>query len=388
MDACRKCCWATRVRDGLLIAAVGLAVSAAPAAHADDTRRPSVESLLRRLDDPRFEIRSAAERDLAHLELVDIPALEKAAARDAEQAVRIVALLERQYVGKLPAQPESNPARAAVLSSIDPMLAIRRAGDNSETELTKAAEEALLRLAAGDSPAAPVAEAALARHAVLAESRAITALRKLGARIVFSDRRDAMHEALSQFAEGAATSATPDDADLPPAPLSVEHVYILRSWTGGRDGLKYLARLRTGGGLQLYLVDGCGITLEDTLALKAEIPGLTPVERSAATLGVKSSNYPQFADSPGCEIAGVSEGLAADRAGLRSNFIIKAVNGDPIVTFDDGTPKSLVHRLRDCVPRETVTLTVRKTPTGPDEQVQVTLSDWSDVADVQMIGYR
>jgi S1-C subfamily serine protease len=135
-------------------------------------------------------------------------------------------------------------------------------------------------------------------------------------------------------------------------------------------------------------VDGCGLTLEDILPLKAEIPGLTPVERSAATLGVRSSGYQQFLENGGCEIAGVSEGLAADKAGLRNSFIIKAVNGDPIVTFDDGTSKSLVHRLRDCAPGETVTLTVQRTISAQPEEVQVTLSDWSDVADVQMIGGR
>jgi hypothetical protein len=387
MDTCPKPHWAYRVRDALLIAAAGLAVSTSPLS-GGESKAPSVESLLRRLDDPRFEIRTAAERELTRLKAVDIPVLEKAATFDAEQAARIVALLERLYVGQSASKPELNPARAALLSSLDPMLAIRRAGDYGETELTKAADEALGRLASGTSPAAPIAEAALARHAVLAESRAITMLRQLGAKIVFSERRDAMHDAVAQLAEGAATGPTTADPGAPPPPLSVEHVYILRSWSGGKDGLKYLARLRTGGGLQLYLVDGCGVTLEDTLVLKAEIPGLTPVERSAATLGVRSSNYPQFTENGGCEIAGVSEGLAADRAGLRSNFIIKAVNGDPIVTFDDGTPKSLVHRLRGCAPRETVTLTIKKMPNGPEEQVPVTLSDWSDVADVQMIGYR
>jgi hypothetical protein len=385
MDTCPHSRWVTRVRDALLIAAAGLAVSTSPLANAGDQNRPSVTSLLRRLDDPRFEIRTAAERELTRLEAVDLPVLEMAATHDAEQAARIVALLERLYVGDSAQAPDQNVARSALLSSLDAMLAVRRAGDFGETDLTKAAEEVLTRLAQGDSPAAPVAEAALARHAVLAESRAITTLRRLGAKIVFSERKDAMHEALSQLAEGAAP-APPAEGTTSPSPLAVEHVYILRSWKGSREGLKYLSRLRTAGGLQLYLVDGCGLTLEDILPLKAEIPGLTPVERSAATLGVRSSGYQQFLENGGCEIAGVSEGLAADKAGLRNSFIIKAVNGDPIVTFDDGTSKSLVHRLRDCAPGETVTLTVQRTISAQTEEVQVTLSDWSDVADVQMIG--
>ena len=384
MDTCPYFRWVDRVRDALLIAAAGVAVSTSIPATAGDQARPSVPSLLRRLDDPRFEIRTAAERELSRLQAVDLPVLEKAAAQDAEQAARIVALLERLYVGESAATPDQSIARSVLLSSLDAMLAVRRAGDFGETELTKAAEDVLTRLSQGDSPAAPIAEAALARHAVLAESRAITTLRKLGAKIVFSERKDAMHEALSQLAEGAATPPAAETLSSPP-PLAVEHVYILRNWKGGTDGLKYLSRLRTAGGLQLYLVDGCGLTLEDILPLKAEIPGLNPQERSAATLGVKSSGYQQFLENGGCEIAGVSEGLAADKAGLRNSFIIKAVNGDAIIAFDDGTSKSLVHRLRVCAPGETVTLTILRTISGQPEDVQVTLSDWSDVADVQMI---
>jgi hypothetical protein len=373
-----------RVRDALLIAAAGLAVSTS--AIAGDRPTDSVPVLLRRLDDPRFEVRTAAERALARLDVIEIPVLEKAATQDAEHAARIVTLLERLYVGESGSMPEQNIARTALLSSLDTMLAIRRAGDFGETELTKAAEEALTRLSEGASPAAAVAEAVLARHAVLAESRAIASLRKLGAKIVFSERKDLMHEALSQLADGAATAAQPGDPPSSPSPLAVEHVYILRSWKGGRDGLKYLSRLRTSGGLQLYLVDGCGLGLEDILPLKAEIPGLSPVERSAATLGVRSSGYQQFLQDGGCEIAGVSEGLAADKAGLRNSFIIKAVNGDSIIAFDNGTPSSLVHRLRDCAPGETVILTVQKAISAQPEDVHVTLSDWSDVADVQMMG--
>jgi hypothetical protein len=264
------------------------------------------------------------------------------------------------------------------------MVAVRRAGDFRETDRTRAAEESLIRLSRANTPAAPIAQSALARHAVLAESRAMTTLRSLGAKIVFSDRPDAMHDALNQFAEGASNVQGGDPSA--PRPLGVEHVYILRTWKGGREGLKHLAKLRTTGGLQVYLVDGCGLTLEDMLPLKAEIPGLTPVERSAATLGVKSSIYQQFLELRGCEIGGVSEGLAADKAGLRNSFVITAVDGDPIVTFDDGTSKSLVHRLRDCAPGETVTLTVQRAISLPPEEVKVTLSDWSEVADVQMIG--
>jgi len=212
-------------------------------------------------------------------------------------------------------------------------------------------------------------------------------LRALGARVVFSADRDPMHEALHQLADGAATQDPPSDVAVPPVPLAVEHVYILRSWKGGTDGLEYLRRLRIDGGLQLYLVDGCGLKLEDILPLKATIPGLAPIERSAATLGVKWVGY-QISEDIGCEIAGITEGMAADRAGLRSNFIIKGVNGDPIRTFDDGTPKSLVHRLRGCSPGETVTLSVLKTMNGEPQDIPVTLSDWSEMPDVQVVGYR
>lgn len=384
--------WAACVRVAFLIAAAGLAVSvltavSISAVFGGDPASPRFPSLLRRLVDSRFEVRTAAERELTKLQAVDIPPLEHAAMQDAEHAARVVSLLERLYIAHSSACGEGSPARAALLSSLDPMLTIRRVGDFGETEVTIAAEQALGRLAEGETSAAPLAQAALARHAVLAENRAIATLRQLGAKVVFSADRDPMHDALNQLAEGASSAPVVTDASVPPAPLAVEHVYILRSWKGGTEGLDYLRRLRVDGGLQLYLVDGCGLNLEDILPLKAAIPGLAPIERSAATLGVRWVGY-QISDDSGCEIAGITEGLAADRAGLRSNFVIKAVNGDPIRTFDDGTPKSLVHRLRDCAPGETVTLTILRLMNGAPEDVQVTLSDWSDVPDVQIMGYR
>ncbi|WP_145033614.1 PDZ domain-containing protein [Caulifigura coniformis] len=371
----------------MLIAAVGLGLSTSTASAAEDAQSSSINALLRRMTDPRFEVRTAAERELSRLDPVQTQVLEEAATKDSEHAARIVSLLERLYVGQSAPGPEETSARPALLSSLDVMLTIRRGGDFGETEVTRAAEKSLSRLAEGDSPAAPIAEAALARHAVLAENRAIATLRRLGAKVVFSDLHDPMHDALGQLAEGADTDAIAGDSS-PPALLKVEHVYILRNWTGGKEGLEYLTRLRITGGLQLYLVDGCGIRLEDTLALKAAIPGLAPIERSAATLGVRSSGY-QFSENGGCEIASVTEGLAADRAGLRTNFVIKAVNGDPILTFDDGTSKSLVHRLRDCKPGETVILSVQKSSNVEPMDVEVKLSDWSDVPDVQIMNsYR
>ncbi len=384
MDTCPIAAWGARVRDALLIAAAGLTVSMASGLAIAE---PPVPPLLRRLVDPRFEIRTEAERELTRLQAVDLPPLEKAAQQNSEQAARVVAILERLYIGQSASNTEGHLARAALLSSLDPMLSIRRVGDFGETETTQAAEQALSRLAESETPAAPLARAALARHAVLAENRAIATLRKLGAKIVFSADRDPMHDALHQLAEGASPSSSPAEGLLPPAPLAVEHVYILRNWKGGVAGLDYLRRLRVDAGLQLYLVDGCGIKLEDTLPLKATIPGLAPIERSAATLGVKWVGY-QISEDTGCEIAGITEGMAADKAGLRTNFIIKAVNGDPIRTFDDGTPRSLVHRLRVCTPGETVTLRIQRTANGAEEDIPVTLSDWSEMPDVQIVGYR
>jgi hypothetical protein len=379
-----RCVSVCPVRDGwrCVAVAVTLVLHSSPAAGQD-----SPSALLKKLADPRFEVRTQAERDLGKIKAVDLPALADAARREPEQAARIVALLERLYIGAPAETSSSTPGRAAVLSTLDAMMAIRRVGDYGETETTQAAESALDELAAGDSAAAALAQAALARHVVLAENRAIAALRRLGAKVVFSANPDPMHEALGELADGAATGKVETPATEPPPSLSVLHVYILRRWTGGIEGLQHLRKLRVDGGLQLYLVDGCGVSMQDALAFKAHIPGLTPIERSAATLGVRWVGY-QLSDDGGCEIAGITDGLAADKAGLQNNFIIRKVNGDPIRTFDDGTPQSLVQRLRSCMPGETVTLAVQKTPTGPLEDVRVTLSDWSEGPDVQVVGYR
>ncbi len=131
--------------------------------------------------------------------------------------------------------------------------------------------------------------------------------------MVFSSSHDPIHEGLNELADGAADLEARREArqkaePAPPAPLTVIHVYLLREWKGGVAGLQWLKRLRIEEGLQLYLVDGCGVTEADVLPLKAEIPGLTAIPRSAATLGVRWMSI-SFTTT-GCEIAGVTEGLA------------------------------------------------------------------------------
>ena len=113
-----------------------------------------------------------------------------------------------------------------------------------------------------------------------------------------------MHEALHQLAEGASTPAPPSDVPVPPAPLAVEHVYILRRWKGGTEGLDFLRRLRVDGGLQLYLVDGCGLKLEDVLPLTRDSAlklttarYYTPSGRSVQEGGIEPDiRVPQLSD--------------------------------------------------------------------------------------------
>ncbi len=64
------------------------------------------------------------------------------------------------------------------------------------------------------------------------------------------------------------------------------------------------------------------------------------------------------------------------------------MDGDPILTFDNGEQTSLVQRLRHCKPGDTVTLTIQRIQNAPEEEVKVTLSDWSEVPDVQASQYR
>jgi hypothetical protein len=344
-----------RVRLSALTGAAGIALLpfAARGGELTDTR---VDDLLKRLVDPSFAARSAAELELAKARISHVEALEGAASREPEHAARIVALLERLFVGDSDSAENLRLARTAGISSVDVALTIFRIGDFQANEVTRAAELALERLAQQDSAAASYAVDALNRHALLRENRAIADIRAMGGHVIFESDPDPVSDVISSAVNGFGRTESLY-AIAPPQPHCIEDIYILDGWTGGKDGLKTLQRIRTGqiratgNAVTVYVVEGSGVTTADIEVVSRDFPGLQPINRGRATLGV---SCPQISPN-GCEVRDVIEGLAAERAGIRPGDVIRELDGEPIKNFE-----ALVERLKSYKPGDVVSISVEK----------------------------
>jgi hypothetical protein len=370
-------------------ATVGLSLSLLVAGLAAEPPGPSarIDALLGQLKDTDFGVRLRAERELSTTGVAAIDALERAAIGDAENGTRVVSVLERLYVGDAVHEEEHHLARAACLGSGEALLSLRRIGGFGETELTRAAESALERLADGESDIASYADAALERHALLRENRAIARLRRFGARIVFDDHFDLIHDAISS-ATSEPFGIGDDDAVSTPEPRLIAQVYMLPRWTGGQEGLGLLKRLRTSRTLFVYVIDGGPITADQVRSIASEVPGILTETRGSGTLGISSSL------TGNCEIGQVIEGMAGKRADLRYGDVIEEVDGQPVATFHDLTESLRPHSAGDVV-----TLKIRRgglpnfesPPSNRDGATElekpVTLSDWSDLPDFMMQSY-
>jgi hypothetical protein len=360
---------------------LGAIAAACSPAGAQDANRTG--QLLRRLTDPDFAVRTHAEAELFSAGIHDIAAFEAAAMDDPENASRIVALLERLFVGNAGNIGDRDWARYSCIGSADVILSMRRIGEFDVNPLTTAAEDALDRLAHTDATVASYAEAALSRHAMLRENRAIAAIREAGGRVVFQEESEPFQDAIAMEAM-LAYDEEPSEAPVTPELRMIWQVYILPEWTGGTDGLQHLRRLRINRGLVVYLIDGCGLTVDDIKPLSADVAGVEPFTRGAATLGV--SAY----DPTNCQITRLIPGLAAANAGLPIGTVIHRVGKERVRNFQD-----LVDRLRNHKPGEVVTLSVSRAsanytfdplpsddvPEDEMRKIDVTLSSWAEMPD-------
>jgi hypothetical protein len=376
-----------------------VAVSLTTLAAADEAPPAAqIESILSQLTSPDFGVRARAEAALEAAAATQIDALEQAAVENPEHAARVVSVFERLLVGESRQAPEQAVARAACVSpSVDAVMSLRRMGNFNETSTTIAAERALNRLRRSDSPAASYASAALARQRILIQSRAIAAIRAGGGRIIFASWPDPLNSTITNLVSDPFNDSEDEISSIEPRGIS--HVILLPQWKLGADGLEHLARLDPVSTVMLFAVAGCNVSEQDVAhLLRSEYP-YEYFTRSRATLGVSSMN---LGGGP-CQVSGVTEGLAAEQAGIRPGDIIESLDGETIKTFDD-----LVQKLKDHEPGDEVTITVVSTgfddfqfrfqnpriepvpPTPPPPKVEkkVILSDWSQLPDFPSIHAR
>jgi hypothetical protein len=178
---------------------------------------------------------------------------------------------------------------------------------------------------------------------------------------------------------------------IPGLPLATIHIWILRGWQGGEDGLWHITRLEDAWSARLWKIEvtnvrHSGISMETVQSLAARLPHLTVAERGAS-LGIVTHT-----PNGECVIRSVLPEGAAEKAGLQEGDVITALmpEGDAtrtppaggaaveqrgakeIVDFAD-----LVGELLNYVPDDKVVLKVRRGDELLD--VPVTLGGWHNV---------
>lgn len=329
-----------------IIGLAALAATAASAAAFD--LDPEGRRFARELSDDDFLIRQAAETRLMQAANAgSLPLLsELAGSDDAEVSSRAMRLIERMMV--------------------------RGTGGAED-----AAERELERI--GEAPAH--AGSSMARERLLGlgglrEHRAVEALRELGAKVDYGPDLALMnaeyrvqHAEIDPYRLNAADAAIyqrcleglNDENARRSIPQTVGNVMFTTHWQGKPEDLWHLSRLRHVKPLQVYVMRGSGVSVEEVQRLSQG----TPMERGPS-LGVKGGM------PGGCIISEVLEGGAAEAAGLVEGDRVLQIGSQRIDRFEQ-----LITAIADFNVGDTVTLKVQRRFGIAD--VKVTLGDWSDI---------
>ena len=348
----------------LIIAGLILAGGGVRPASGDDA--PRWRELVRQLAAESFHDREQAARELAESPAAEaIPSLVQLAQEGAPEAVaRAVRQLELWFV------------QAPEPVSIE-------------------AERALMQLSVtGPEVAAAEAARALEAHQKLRQHRAVAALRQLGAKVDMGPDRDSLrieynlrHAEIDEADREATINmqlrppsrndelfdAGPDAEaarrtreQLPQVP---QQVFLTGAWKGGVEGVWHLGRLSSEVPLQVYVVNGSGLSREDVLAATQGIQYLN-VEPRGPNLGVRNKSMPWR--EPGCHIDGVLPGSAAERAELEPGDQVLSVDGNPIRNFPELVQAVAEHKVGDQIELQVVRL-------DQVQKIVVTLGDWIEV---------
>lgn len=306
----------------------------APAAETGDVETPDVATLIDQLNDPSFEMRTAAEQALIKCGAAAVEALEQAARdRGPEVALRAISILERIF------QANEGPA-----------------GDAAELAL-----DSLQR--SGRAPVADAAARVLVGNHEIRERRAVAAIRRLGGRVEYDD-----DERANAMVENLVGNRMLGNARL----QQIRTIWITKDWSGGEEGLRHLRRLSHVGGVNLYHISGSGVSREAVEALAADLQGLQVVRRGSASLGITHMPIGTSA----CRVSSVVEGGAAQKAGVMPGDIIVTIDEKPIEKFDD-----LVSELKNYEPGQEAVLRVIRN--GQYKTIPVELGGWDNVSAVR-----
>lgn len=189
------------------------------------------------------------------------------------------------------------------------------------------------------------------------DKRAIAKLQELGAKVVFLEKKEKDEVVIDVDVKDAAEPV-------------VQHVVLPRSWRGGDEGLKYIARLsfvQTG----VYRVKTAMVSEEALQRLTDKKPDLK-IEIRGAFLGVTWMSQGPFGFGGGgqsCLISSVAANSPAEKGGLKKDDIITRFGDKPVETFPD-----LIDLLKSTDPGEKVVFTVLRD--GEEKQMMVELGDW------------
>lgn len=153
-----------------------------------------------------------------------------------------------------------------------------------------------------------------------------------------------------------------DVRPFPMDPADTQHlrIFVDEHWPADPRAFVLLRRLTeltawsrmSGGGVSIYQLLGHPLTADQTAELKGMFGDLRVEDRGRVCLGVVSDSG--LNDITGAVIRRVEPGSSADRAGLRPDDLIQAVDGQPIRDFSE-----LVTLLREYKVGDKVTLRVR-----------------------------
>ncbi len=215
------------------------------------------------------------------------------------------------------------------------------------------AEDALEKLTKAKNPSVAIrAEEAIDRHADIREKRAVREIKKMGGTVKLWTPED-----IARTAPGGSVE-----------PGQVRYVALGSKWTGGEDGLRFIKRVRKFP--VLYLIKGHplpDLALED---LMRALPATQFQTRdSDAMLGI--THMTGIRDQGGCLVGEVSDGLAAQKAGIRSGDFILKFDDKPVENFD-----ALVKLIGGKSAGDVVQVELLRD--GMIKKLPVTLSSWLD----------
>lgn len=282
-----------------------LAAPPQPPASAPIVSSEEIERWIDELNSPDFRTREMATQQLILADAAAVqPVTEAAGHYRLEVRRRAVAIIRAIY--------EKSPRLAASNSAYDALNALSVTGRDS---------------------VAQEASQILRRNVFLEQRRAISAIRAMKGQVNIDYERPVIIEG---------------DTYFPPHGWA-QMVAIGEDWTGGREGLREVFKLRDT--LRtVYLVRGHPLTAESILELESELPHLPPdgvQTRGDAFLGVRLSTEGSVGIGA---MIGVKEGQPAADGGLVDHDSVVEIDGKPVRDADELVAVVASYRPGDIVP--------------------------------------